>query len=428
MERLFAPGEAPLEFTVSEGGRRLDAALADALPGGGLRMRRRLWQWCRVLVNGKERGPAWRVKAGDRVCLEEMPGAEKVRPGPFGPGARGETEGGLLCPHAGVPAREEAGPRGRAGTAGDLPDLYAGDPAGLVRLVAANRDFAALYKPAGMHTARLAGGGEPGLEGLLTALWPRLWAEHAGRVQGEVSGLGGSSGAFAGGGHDERPVSIPSPPRLLTRLDWGTSGLALAAFSPEAARRFREWEAGGAVEKWYFAVVRGDLRQALDLGRDLDTADRKKTRVRTRENADSARRTRVVPLRPVRAGAFAGGVAAAFPAGGAALPGIFVPAPALAGPSFLMPDPSGPSVLTLALAGIRRGARHQIRAHLAAAGFPLYGDAQYGGVEQKEEAARSYFLLHHGAVRLPGFSAVAMPGWGLGEKAEDLPFSGISVR
>ena len=56
---------------------------------------------------------------------------------------------------------------------------------------------------------------------------------------------------------------------------------------------------------------------------------------------------------------------------------------------------------------IRKGARHQIRAHLAAAGHPLAGDSLYGA----ELPCPSGFLLHHGRVSFPDFQAFRLPAW-----------------
>ena len=57
---------------------------------------------------------------------------------------------------------------------------------------------------------------------------------------------------------------------------------------------------------------------------------------------------------------------------------------------------------------IRKGARHQIRAHLAAAGHPLLGDEPYGA---EHSCANGAFLLHHGRVSLPDFAASRLPAW-----------------
>jgi hypothetical protein len=59
---------------------------------------------------------------------------------------------------------------------------------------------------------------------------------------------------------------------------------------------------------------------------------------------------------------------------------------------------------------ILRGARHQIRAHLADAGFPIVGDSLYG-LESSDRAERMF--LHHFEITLPGFEARWMPDWDL---------------
>jgi hypothetical protein len=61
--------------------------------------------------------------------------------------------------------------------------------------------------------------------------------------------------------------------------------------------------------------------------------------------------------------------------------------------------------LSLVLCRIRLGARHQIRAHLAAAGHPLFGDGLYG------DRAAPCPLLHHIRLDMPDFSASCPPPW-----------------
>jgi 23S rRNA pseudouridine1911/1915/1917 synthase len=169
------------------------------------------------------------------------------------------------------------------------------------------------------------------------------------------------------------PALLPGEaPILLTRLDTPTSGLVLAALAPEAAQTFRTLESRNLVRKQYLAVVHGRLDHPLVLTQALDTAKRKKTRVLSQPDPDPARHTRAEPL--------------AEPPGLAALA-------------------HGP--LTLIRAVIGRGARHQIRAHLAQAGHPLLGDPLYG---PKEEAPRP-LLLHHQQIDFPGFSARIEPDW-----------------
>ncbi|WP_461211422.1 pseudouridine synthase family protein [Desulfocurvus sp. DL9XJH121] len=152
--------------------------------------------------------------------------------------------------------------------------------------------------------------------------------------------------------------------RLVNRLDLPTSGLVLAALCPEAAEAYRAQEDAAQAEKAYLALVRGAVDGPLVLTRALDTADRKRVRVLATDSPDPLRHTRVEPL--------------------AALPGRDA---------------------TLVRALIRKGARHQIRAHLAAAGLPIVGDHLYG------EGEEGGLYLHHFRVSLPDFQAVAEPLW-----------------
>ncbi len=264
-------------------GKRLDSALAPFFPELGLRGRRRLWLHRRVVIDGRERGPAHKVSGGENVILIPL---DKAVSAPL---------------------------------------------AHDIRLVGRSAEYATLFKPAGLHTAALAGDPTPSLEGLL----PRLWEDFR-RID---------------------PTLPPDPPVLLSRLDAPTSGLIAAAFGPRAAEAFRKLEAAGMVRKRYLALVHGRLDAPLTLTRALDTADRKKTRVTPETTPDATRHTLVEPIRSVDG-----------PAGEAAL----------------------------VRATIQRGARHQIRAHLAAAGHPLVGDVLYGGPGVPE-----HFFLRHYRLEMP---------------------------
>lgn len=288
----------PLAFSVPPGMEsiRLDAALGLALPGMGLRARRRLWEHCRISVNGRAREPGFAVSGGDSILVE--PAARGWPPSSFPPPSQG------LFPHA--PPFEP---------------------------VASGPDYLAFDKPCGLHSAHVAGSPEPSLEALLD----------------------GSA-------------------QLLTRLDKGTSGLVLAARSQEAADRFRALEARGAVEKRYLAVLRGTLEGPLTLTGRLCTANTAVTRVLDESDPDPVRHTTVRPLRS--------------PCG--------------------RPAPGG-IPLTLAEVLIHRGARHQIRAHLAHAGYPLLGENRYAPV--MPDLAPDCFFLHHAEVAFPGFHAACRPPW-----------------
>lgn len=281
-------------FTVSglDGGSRLDAFLARVLPCG-VRGAKRLIKGGFVLVNKKMRPPQHRVPAGALVTV----------------------------------AAERAPSSSLAGS---------------VRLVAANDEYAAFFKPAGLHTAHVAGGTVENLEDIVAQKWPDLRGS----------------------------LTDAAPPLLLGRLDNPTSGLVLATFTPMAAARFRRFEAEGKVTKHYLAVVRGEANEPFVVENDLDMDNRKKTRVRDTSCADPTRHTTVAPLRP---------------------------APSLAGSGI---------PATLVEARIKRGARHQVRAHLAHAGLPILGDSLYGFSED------AFFLfLHHARLEFPGFSASCPPPW-----------------
>lgn len=149
---------------------------------------------------------------------------------------------------------------------------------------------------------------------------------------------------------------------LVNRLDRDTSGIVLGALSDQAAESFRAFENAGRVDKRYLALVQGMVDAPLQLKWELDTADRARVRVL---EADTQDRLRWTAIRPI---ARHGG-------------------------------------LTLVEAGIAKGARHQIRAHLARAGHAIAGDLLYQGPPAPG------LRLHHWCINFPGFSAQALPAW-----------------
>lgn len=195
-------------------GERLDRALELLLPGSGLRLRRRLIEAGRVLLDGRPATAGRRVRQGQR--LELSPGA-------------------------------------LARFAPELP------------VAARTRDYAAVVKPAGLHSAAICGSAEPSVEALLPELFP------------------------------------DAQPALLNRLDRETSGLLLVALSPQALRAYMKM-APHAVVKEYAAVVRGELDEELTLKFVLDADDRRKTRVVARLNPDDTGWTRVWPLEKLPGG------------------------------------------------------------------------------------------------------------------------------
>jgi len=141
------------------------------------------------------------------------------------------------------------------------------------------------------------------------------------------------------------------------------------AFSPSAGAEYRRLEDAGLVAKTYLAVVHGVIAEPFAVDLRLDVADRAKTRVRFKAEPDPLRHTHVEPLERL---------------GG----------------------------LTLVRCRIAKGARHQIRAHLAGAGHPLVGDPVYGRGEGER-------LFLHCATLLasPVLAASDDPPWTLAEAA-----------
>lgn len=244
-----------------------------------------------------------------------------------------------------------------------------------VFLVAADASYYALYKPEGLHSASIAGGNEASLESLLPRLWPQMAAPQGAPGCGTQPQEAHRKPLQEP--HDEPPLEPPL--LLLTRLDKGTSGLVLAARSHEAAGRFRELEEQGGVRKVYFTLVRGHVPGRLALRGALRTDNRIKSLVLDTDSPDAARCTLAVPL-----------CRASFVAGQA------------------RPDADGP--FTLLRVEIRRGARHQIRAHLAAAGYPLAGEDLYAEALLTGNNP-GMLCLHHARLSFAGFSAECRPDW-----------------
>lgn len=290
----------PREFLVDAAfdGARLDRALETLLPGSGLRLRRRLVEQGRVLVEGRTAPAGLKVRTGQRVTL--LPDA--------------------------------------ADSLAKAQESQAQQPLPAVRVVVRTRDYTALDKPAGLHSAALAGGGGASLEAMLPELFPGL------------------------------------APRLLNRLDFLTSGLVLASMNARAAKVFAALKPKDVVKE-YLAVVEGLLDEALVLKRKLDTDDRKRTRVLGKLENDARGWTLVWPEAALTGGR------------------------------------------TLVRVRIQAGARHQIRAHLAAANLPIVGDPLYGDPDAPS-GGRLY--LHHRRLEFLDFKAFCSPAW-LGELERAVP-------
>ncbi|MFP4050093.1 MAG: pseudouridine synthase [Desulfovermiculus sp.] len=271
--RLLVPEQA--------GGRRLDDVLRLLLPQFG---RRRIQQLVReggVKVEGRRRPKGYRVCAGQEVTLHTL-----------------ETQ------------------------AAD----YREDILQKVFVVRAGCDFAAVNKPAGMHTQTLWSSPHPALEHALPRLFP-------------------GQEAF-----------------LLNRLDLYTSGLVLVGLNHRAAEEYSRMQDRGETVKTYLAVVQGRVRTEKVVRSALATAKRRKVRVLRDMEMNPVRWTIVRPVKYMQS-----------------------------------------AQSSLVQVEIKKGRRHQIRAHLAAWGHPLVGDELYG------QDSQGAFFLHHWKICFSGFEAVVTP-------------------
>jgi 23S rRNA pseudouridine1911/1915/1917 synthase len=241
-----------------------------------------------------------------------------------------------------------------AGRSTGLPAALPPSIGGNARALERQGDFIFFCKPAAMHSVHLAGSAETSLETLLPSLAASL---------------------------PQANTAQPEDLHLVQRLDYGTSGIVAAAAKPLAALHWRDMEDRGLCCKRYLALVCGALDTDITATAELDMAKRRHTKVLPSQ-APALRHTQFTPLAQL-------------------LPQEYAPLCALA-----YPQGSVPSANSLSLVGctIHKGARHQIRAHAAAAGFPLWGDALYGGGE-------GFFFLHHGALDSPLCSVRLAPAW-----------------
>ena len=217
----------------------------------------------------------------------------------------------------------------------------------LVRILKRENNIFSIFKPAGLHSEKLPGGrGGPSIEDMLPEL-------------------------CAGWGIDAAKA------RLFNRLDCLTTGMVIACETDEAMRECEDAELSGRAEKRYLALVNGLLHGEFVAKNVLDADSRAKTRVLHKESPEASRHTKFTPLYSTSCGEELGD------------------------------EFKGAAGLTLLQASICRGARHQIRAHLAHAGYPIWGDPLYN----PECRAEGGMYLHNFAVSLPGFMCLARPVW-----------------
>jgi 23S rRNA pseudouridine1911/1915/1917 synthase len=164
-------------------------------------------------------------------------------------------------------------------------------------------------------------------------------------------------------------------PGLVHRLDTETSGVVLAARTEAAFRAARALFESALIEKRYLAVVSRGLTGSGQIDSLLgpDSADRRRVRV-FREPPPGYAKPALTRYRVLREGAR----------------------------------------FALVELDVERAFRHQIRAHLADLGYPIAGDALYGGAEVPALGARhalhgSYIAWSGDAARTGFRAEVALP-------------------
>jgi 23S rRNA pseudouridine1911/1915/1917 synthase len=203
-------------------------------------------------------------------------------------------------------------------------------PPGLTVLFT-DAELIAVDKPAGLHTAPQGRAGEDTLLGRLLAAFP------------EIAAL---------------PGRQPGEPGLLHRLDRETSGIVLAARTPEAFRRLTQDFAAGRVAKEYLALCAPAVQ--LQPGQSFAVESR------FAPFGPGRRKVRVVPAGDPLAGA---GLQHRGRSRRRASPDSYR--------TEAVVERARPG-LALVRARILRGFRHQVRAHLSHLGLPIVGDELYG--------------------------------------------------
>ncbi|MGL4722468.1 MAG: pseudouridine synthase family protein [Desulfovibrionaceae bacterium] len=141
---------------------------------------------------------------------------------------------------------------------------------------------------------------------------------------------------------------------LCNRLDFYTSGIILLAKTKNTYEIFKECEKNAAVNKLYYAIVRG-IAYSTTITNIINTKKRRKSLVLTSHIKDISRHTQSTVL------------------------------------TSSLRDTNN-DICSLVEVLIHRGARHQIRAHLAFASMPLYGDALYS------LSTETTFFLHNHSI------------------------------
>ena len=164
----------------------------------------------------------------------------------------------------------------------------------------------------------------------------------------------------------EERTFIPAP---ANRLDRNTTGVVVFGKNAEAQRKLAKAIREGEAEKYYLTIVRGEIKEKILLEGTM-TKDEGKNRVKVGETDGQGKfmKTEAWPL------AVGGG-------------------------------------FTLLKVRIFTGRTHQIRAQLAAAGYPIIGDRKYGDEKVNQRMLKEFGLkdqlLHALEIKVCGIAAKA---------------------
>jgi 23S rRNA pseudouridine1911/1915/1917 synthase len=136
---------------------------------------------------------------------------------------------------------------------------------------------------------------------------------------------------------------------LVHRLDTPTSGVVLFARTRDAAAKFSNLFAGGAMKKVYVAIIDGVIDHEITIDSPIDG------------------RAAITIARPIGA-------------------------PASAGCGLVPAEAGAPS--SRVEVEIKTGRTHQIRIHLASIGHPVAGDRRYGGSKAERLMLHAWKLQH----------------------------------
>ena len=228
--------------------------------------------------------------------------------------------------------------------------------------------FIALFKPAGIHSTMMASRNElarGSKESLSLLGW--IHGQPISEPWREALRRGWEKNNLEHGGMASAAPELG----MLSRLDLSTSGIVVFAANPEAYKEAKTLQEHELLIKSYTFIAsrRGTMAGGLVGSRPLECPQDLQSLLGQGGEIEIASRFRAFGPRGARVACL--GAEEGTEKEKRAAPGIYRTSLRLLG--------SNKSAV-LGEATIHRGFRHQIRAHLAWAGFPILGDTLYGGL------------------------------------------------